>query len=72
MGKILCGAVTIQHRKGRPFNFAKLEEKPLPLVEYPLPSPPAPGLRPFQEQPPSPGGPSRAKSVIGVHCNFML
>ena len=51
----LYGAVTIKHRKGQPFNFAKLEEKP--LVEHPLPSPLAPGLRPFQEPPPSPGGP---------------
>lgn len=56
-GEELYGAVTIQHRKVQPFNFAKLEEKPLPLVEHPPPPPPPPGPRPFQEPPPSPGGP---------------
>ncbi|KAF3974271.1 hypothetical protein CMV_002391 [Castanea mollissima] len=56
-GEELYRAVTVQHRKVQPFNFAKLEEKPLLLVEHPPPPLPAPGPRPFQEPPPSPGGP---------------
>ena len=63
-GKNIYGAVTAKHRKGQPFNFAKLEEQPPPLVEEPPPieeQPPPPRLtkrRPSQPPPPSPTGPS--------------
>ena len=36
-GKNIYGAVTAKHRKGQPFNFAKLDEQPPPLVEEPPP-----------------------------------
>ena len=69
-GKNIHGAVT--DRKGQPFNFAKLEEQPPPLVEEQPPplveepppieeQPPPPRLtkrRPSEPPPPSPTGPS--------------
>nr|XP_023919581.1 uncharacterized protein LOC112031131 [Quercus suber]POF01488.1 hypothetical protein CFP56_61967 [Quercus suber] len=59
-GKNIYGAVTVKHRKGQPFNFAKLEEQPPPLVEEP-PSPPRLTRRKPSEPPPptttAPSGP---------------
>ena len=71
-GKNIHGAVTVKHRKGQPFNFAKLEEQPPPLVEEqppplveeppPIEEQPAPPRltkrRPSEPPPPSPTGPS--------------
>ena len=34
-GKNIYGVVTAKHRKGQPFNFAKLKEQPPPLLEQP-------------------------------------
>uniref|UniRef100_A0A2N9FC52 Uncharacterized protein n=1 Tax=Fagus sylvatica TaxID=28930 RepID=A0A2N9FC52_FAGSY len=67
----LSGAITVEHRKGQPFYFRKLEdEQPPPLVEQPPPiveqpppqveQPPLPRLqsrRPSEPPPPSPTGP---------------
>uniref|UniRef100_A0A2N9J278 Uncharacterized protein n=1 Tax=Fagus sylvatica TaxID=28930 RepID=A0A2N9J278_FAGSY len=67
----LSGAVTVEHRKGQPFYFRKLEdEQPPPLVEQPPPiveqpppqveQPPPARLqrrRPFEPPPPPPTGP---------------
>ena len=68
----LSGAVTVEHRKGQPFYFKKLEdeqppplvlEQPPPIVEQPPPQveqPPPPRYppkRPFPPPPPSPTGP---------------
>ena len=67
----LSGAVTVEHRKGQPFYFRKLEdEQPPPLVEQAPPiveqpppqveQPPPPRLqrrRPSEPPPPSPTGP---------------
>ena len=65
----LSGAVTVEHRKGQPFYFRKLEdEQPPPLVEQPPPQveqPPPPGLQkrrvPAPPPPPpmGPGGPGQ-------------
>ncbi len=57
----LGGAVTVEHRKGQPFYFAKLQEQLLPLVEQP-PVPGLAGTPPPQRKlatppPPSPTGP---------------
>jgi hypothetical protein len=49
----LSGAVTVEHRKGQPFYFRKLEdEQPPPLVEQPPPIVEQPP--PQVEQPPPP------------------
>ncbi|KAF3953841.1 hypothetical protein CMV_020748 [Castanea mollissima] len=53
-GKNIYGVVTAKHRKGQPFNFAKLEEQPPPIAEQPPPPP----RRPSKPPPPSPTGPS--------------
>ena len=64
----LSGAVTVEHRKGQPFYFRKLEdeqppplivEQPPPLVEQPPPlvEQPPPQVEqppPLMEQPPPP------------------
>ena len=61
-GKNIYGAITAKHRKGQPFNFAKLEEEPPPLVEEPPPieeQPPPPRLtrrQPSEPPPPFPIG----------------
>ena len=56
-GKNIYGFVTAKHRKGQPFNFAKLEEQIPPLVEQPPPIEkqrlPIVGAI-FQSPPPSP------------------
>ena len=57
-GKNIYGAVTAKHRKGQPFNFAKLEEQPPPLVEEPPPPPRRKSRRASKPPPPSPTGPS--------------
>ena len=57
-GKNIYGAVTVKHRKGQPFNFAKLEEQPPPLVEEPPPPPRRTKRRAPEPPPPSPTGPS--------------
>uniref|UniRef100_A0A7N2MMS1 Uncharacterized protein n=1 Tax=Quercus lobata TaxID=97700 RepID=A0A7N2MMS1_QUELO len=44
--------ITAKHREDRPFNFAKLEEQPPPLVEQPPPLVEQPP--PLVEQPPPP------------------
>ncbi|KAL4634571.1 hypothetical protein ACB092_04G209400 [Castanea dentata] len=55
--KKLYGAISAKHRKGQPFNFAKLEEQPPPIGEQP---PRARVLlrrrRPAKPPPPSPTG----------------
>ena len=54
----LSGAVTVEHRKGQPFYFRKLEdEQPPPLVEQapPIVEQPPPQV----EQPPPPRGVKR-------------
>ncbi|KAL4634570.1 hypothetical protein ACB092_04G209300 [Castanea dentata] len=56
-GKNIYGALTAKHRKGQPFNFAKLEEQPPPIAEQPPPLRLAP-RRPSEPPPPSPTGPS--------------
>lgn len=33
--KKLYGAISAKHRKGQPFNFAKLEQQPSPIGEKP-------------------------------------
>uniref|UniRef100_A0A2N9ET38 Uncharacterized protein n=1 Tax=Fagus sylvatica TaxID=28930 RepID=A0A2N9ET38_FAGSY len=49
----LSGAITVEHRKGQPFYFRKLEdEQPPPLVEQPPPIVEQPP--PQVEQPPPP------------------
>ena len=57
-GKNIYGAITAKHRKGQPFNFAKLEEQPPPLVEEPPPPPRRTTRRAPKPPPPSPTGPS--------------
>ena len=56
-GEELGGAVTVEHRKGQPFYFAKLEEQPPPLVEQPL-LPRLAGTRPRQRRRATPPPPS--------------
>ena len=54
----LSGAITVEHRKGQPFYFRKLEdEQPPPLVEQapPIVEQPPPQV----EQPPPPRGVKR-------------
>ena len=54
-GKNIYGVVTAKHRKGQPFNFAKLEEQQPPIREQPLTSRLA-GRGPARPPPPSPAG----------------
>ena len=65
-GEELGGAVTVEHRKGQPFYFAKLEEQPPPLVEQPplprLARTPPPSQRLATPPPPSPTGPPGSRS----------
>uniref|UniRef100_A0A2N9ET72 Uncharacterized protein n=1 Tax=Fagus sylvatica TaxID=28930 RepID=A0A2N9ET72_FAGSY len=67
----LSGAITVEHRKGQPFYFRKLEdeqppplvEQPPPIVEQPPPQVEQPSLPRLQSRrrskppPPSPTGP---------------
>ena len=53
--KKLYGAMSAKHRKGQPFNFAKLEEQQPPIREQPLTSRLA-GRGAAQPPPPSPAG----------------